>query len=417
MKVFSDYKKIALNSMFLSIMEATQIIMPFIALPFIIKTIGSDNYGKVVFAQSICAYFTIIVTFGLEYLGAKEISVHRDDKIACGKILGTVLVIKSVICAVCFILFSLLILLWDRTNRDSLVYFFSFGACVSDIVFTHWLFQGLEKMFMITAIKSTSLLIYLSLILVFLKKTNDYPLVPLFQSTSLIFTSLIGMIYTVKVEKIRPIIPSTSKILLFAKNSFPFFLSRISVIFNGTMTTTVIGITLGDFMVAVFDLASKITKGAEIPVYMITQAIYPHNAKYRDFKLSSKVFLFTITVTACGLVVLYFVAPTIADFLSNGELMDSVKIIRFLLPYLLLDTISVYLGSPTLVAWGYPKPFNHSVIVSSFVLATIYLLYYIFKVNNILFFCVALYICQIVGLLYRFIFFIKYKIYATTPIE
>ena len=38
--------------------------MPFIALPYIIKTVGVTNYGSIVFAQAIISYFQIFINWG-----------------------------------------------------------------------------------------------------------------------------------------------------------------------------------------------------------------------------------------------------------------------------------------------------------------------------------------------------------------
>ena len=40
--------------------------MPFIALPYVLKTIGASNYGLAVFAQTIISYFSIFINFGPE---------------------------------------------------------------------------------------------------------------------------------------------------------------------------------------------------------------------------------------------------------------------------------------------------------------------------------------------------------------
>ena len=42
--------------------------MPFVALPYLISTVGADKYGLVVFAQAIISYFIIFINFGLDVL-------------------------------------------------------------------------------------------------------------------------------------------------------------------------------------------------------------------------------------------------------------------------------------------------------------------------------------------------------------
>lgn len=49
-KYLDSYKVIFQNTFYLSIIEAIRLIMPFIALPYIITTIGATNYGIIIFS-------------------------------------------------------------------------------------------------------------------------------------------------------------------------------------------------------------------------------------------------------------------------------------------------------------------------------------------------------------------------------
>jgi len=72
--------------------------------------------------------------------------------------------------------------------------------------------------------------------------------------------------------------------------------------------------------------------------------------------------------------------------------------------------ISYYLGSPVLVAFGYPKPFNKSVLYSTLVLVASYSLMYIINWFNVFSFATALIITESFIAIYRYINCKKYKI-------
>lgn len=59
-RFLQSYAIILKNSFYLSLMESVQLLLPFIALPYVIKTIGAYHYGKIVFAQVIVGYFLIL---------------------------------------------------------------------------------------------------------------------------------------------------------------------------------------------------------------------------------------------------------------------------------------------------------------------------------------------------------------------
>lgn len=70
-----NHKTIVKNTGYLSIIEVIRMAMPFIALPYVLKTIGASNYGLAVFAQTIISYFSIFINFGLDVSAVKDVSI------------------------------------------------------------------------------------------------------------------------------------------------------------------------------------------------------------------------------------------------------------------------------------------------------------------------------------------------------
>ena len=90
-------KTIAKNTGYLTIIECVRIFMPFVALPYIIRTVGMERYGMVALAQTIVQYFIVVINFGLDISAVKDVSVHRNDKLALNRIVSTVLFIKLIL--------------------------------------------------------------------------------------------------------------------------------------------------------------------------------------------------------------------------------------------------------------------------------------------------------------------------------
>ena len=78
-KSLDSYKVIFQNTFYLSIIEAIRLIMPFIALPYIITTIGATNYGIIIFSQTIVSYFSIVINWGLDVTSVREVSLNRGS--------------------------------------------------------------------------------------------------------------------------------------------------------------------------------------------------------------------------------------------------------------------------------------------------------------------------------------------------
>ena len=86
--------KLVQNTGYLSIIEIFRLLMPFIALPYIIKTVGVTNYGSIVFAQAIISYFQIFINWGLDISAVKDVSISRNNPGELNRIVSSVLLIK-----------------------------------------------------------------------------------------------------------------------------------------------------------------------------------------------------------------------------------------------------------------------------------------------------------------------------------
>ena len=385
-------------------------LMPFIALPYIIKTVGTDNYGKIVFAQALASYFFIFVNFGLDLLAVKKVSQNRNNIKVLRLVCGTVILIKMCLCIAGLVIFSGLLFSMPRLHNDLLLYYCAYTVCLADVVFIPWLFQGLEKMHIITIIRASSVLLYVILLWCFIRHDYQYPLIPLLQSGCLLLTAVAGLFYAAWKEKIKPVFPYFRFAKKFVKESFPFFLSRSSVIFNNTIATIVIGATIGTQQVAIYDIAQRIARAALIPVSMVTQAVYPHNAKYRNKKFALQIFLILIILSLIGLGILYWLAPFLVDFLSSGKLLEAIPLLRFFEIYIFLGVLTAYLGTPLLIAWGYFKPFNNSVFASTAILVILYWLFGVYDIKSIYLFAGALTVSELVIMLYRGYYCQKYNL-------
>ena len=125
----NKYKVIVHNTTYLSVLEILKMVMPFVALPYLISTVGADKYGLVVFAQAIISYFIIFINFGLDVSAVKNVSINRSDNEKLSEVVSSVLIIKAFLFIVFFILpfrnfVSCLVL--SRGRKDEIYYFDSF---------------------------------------------------------------------------------------------------------------------------------------------------------------------------------------------------------------------------------------------------------------------------------------------------
>ena len=406
----SNYKNILKNTGYLSIIEMIRLAMPFVALPYIIQTVGAENYGMAVFAQTIVTYFSIFINWGLDISAVKDVSVNRNNQDELNRIVSSVLCIKTILLEIAFCI--LLACMWTIPFMAShkLLFLFAFLTCFSEILFPVWFYQGIEKMKYLTLIRTTSILFYTISVFIFVKEEDDYEKVVLLQSLGNIIAGILSLYLLLVINKIKIIKPTYEKLKATFTESFPFFMSRLSVIFNNTMAKTVSGIFFSMEAVAAFDLAQKIANVALIPMQMLNQAVYPHIAKTLNKQFVRKFLCVNVSLSFVIASIVFIVAPIAVHFFAKEQLEEAVTLLRILTLWIFFGGITTYIGAPVLVSFGYSKPFNRSVVLSTITLFTFYLIGYITGAFSIQVFAFILAISELVILIYRMAYCYKLNI-------
>lgn len=398
------------NTGYLSIIEVIRIVMPFVALPYILRTVGAENYGIAIFAQTAISYFSILINFGLDISAVKDVSVNRENKEELNRIVSAVLGIKLLLFLVsAAILFLFLFFVPFFVAYRSLV-LFAFLTCVTDLLFPVWFYQGIEKMKYLTLIRTTSILFYTVSVFLFVKKPDDYGKIVLLQSLGNVLSGLLSVWLLLKVNHVRIVMVNVRYMCQKFKESIPFFLSRLSVELNDKMAKTVSGIFFSMDLVAAFDLAQKICRVALVPMQMLNQAAYPHIAKTLDTVFVRKFLSLNVVLSLVVAVAVCMVAPLAIKIFAGNQLPEAVDLTRILSLWVFFGGITTYIGAPVLVSFGHSAPFNNSVILSSVVLLVLYGIMYLVNMVSIYNFAIILCMAELVILIFRFFYCAKYRI-------
>ena len=62
-----DINRLVKNFFSLSVLKVINLILPFVTLPYLIKTLGLEKYGAIVLGLSLVAYFQSLTDYGLTY--------------------------------------------------------------------------------------------------------------------------------------------------------------------------------------------------------------------------------------------------------------------------------------------------------------------------------------------------------------
>jgi len=280
-------RKVLRNMTWLGVLQFANYLIPLLIIPYIVRILGADIFGKITYAQNIISYFTLIVNFGFEYSATREIAINKGNKPALTQIFWSVLKQKALLLLFSFIGLFFLYFIFSKVSSDINLYFFIFLMNVGIVIFPTWFFQGMEEMgkmaFFNVLIKGLGLI----LTVIFVKKASDYLIYPLLTSLAYIGFGIGALIYVIRHFKIKYIRNDKIFSRTLFKRSFPIFLNNLFVSLYTTANITILGMYHSNYEIGIYGGAQKIIMAILMLTSMpINIAIFPQIS--REFILSKK---------------------------------------------------------------------------------------------------------------------------------
>lgn len=365
----SEEKKRLLSNFFsLSILQAANYVLPLITLPYLVRVLGPEKYGLIVFAQAFIQYFNILTDYGFNLSATREISIYRDDLQKVSEIFSSVMVIKFGLLVLSLVIMSVLVFSCWKFRQDWLVYYLTFGTVIGQVLFPVWFFQGMERMKYITYLNLTAKLIFTVAIFIFISDKLDYWKVPLFNSSGYIIAGIISLLLVYKNFNTTFKFNRYELIKKYFKDSSQFFLSRVSVSVYTSSNIFVLGLFTTHEMVGYYSMAEKLYQAVQYLYSPVVQTLYPYITKSKNIQLFKKIFKAAVLINIICVFVIFLLDKNIFRLLfADKTSLESMRILRVFLVTLIVIVPSIMLGYPYLAAMGYPAYANKSVIYGSLI--------------------------------------------------
>ena len=332
--MISKLKRIILNNMiqiknfgYLSALQLFTLFIPIIIYPYLIRVIGKEIWGEIVFAQVIISYASLFINFGFDVSATRDVSVNRDNPIELSKIVSSVFITKLFFGLISTLSVILLINFIPFFSYHKLLYLYTFIFCLGDIFFPIYFFLGIEKMKYITFINLFTKLLFLLFVFIFVKDKSDYILVPLFNGLGAAIGGIIAMVIAIKIYNIKILLVSIAILKSRINTSVNYFITDLSIVLKDRVNLLVIGTFIGFTEVAYYDLGTKIVHIAQTPFSIINRVLLPSFAKeFSRRKLILSVWIFTTVSFLIALLLIIF-SDIIVIILGGGQMLPASNII------------------------------------------------------------------------------------------
>lgn len=417
-KIFKNFglnKTVLNNTVSLTLLQATNYLLPLIALPYLARILGPEFFGIVMYAQVFNRYFYITTEYGFDYTGTRQISISRDDSIKLNNIFWSIIYTKIIICLFCFLVLLILVYLTNIVSNYELVFIFSFGITIANVFFPTFFFQGIEKMKYITYANFFSKLISVILIFCFIKNQVDFIKVPIFYTLGATVSSLFVFIYAIRKFNLSIKAPKLKDILFQIRNGFSVFFSNISITLYTITNTIVLGYFANSTVIGIYVGIEKIILALKVIINPFYQASYPFlvntykNNSKKFWDIIEKYIVYTIIIMTLFCFICNIFSLEIINLILGEDFISGKALFHLFSFLILINPLSYIIFNNCLLVLNKDKVFSNIYILMGITNIVFLILFINTFYEKMLAAGLANVITQIFGLFVGYYYMLKYK--------
>ena len=395
-KSIANNKKVIENFSYLSVLQVLNMALPLIVYPYLIRVLGKDTYGLVIYAQAIVGYFVVLINFGYNITATKEISIHKKNKEKLNEIMSSVLIIKGSLLFGSIIILAILIILIPEFQDYKALFVLTLWMCIYEFLFPVYYFQGIEEMKYITVITLISRVIFLTLIFILIHSEEDYLYVPIIHGLGALIAGFIAQ-YIILKQGVKYSLQPLAVIKGYFKKSVVMALAYASNALKANFSIVAVKLLFSFKEVAYFDLALKISRLGTTFLELISVAVFPKMSREKNIQFLKKIIKISLLLAVLFVLVIELFAPFLVELIGGTEMLNATNLLRIIVLFVPIQILGGLLGRNCLIVFGYDKDVLYSMAISSLIYILLLICGY-FLLNNLT--------ISIVGLIFVISFFV-----------
>lgn len=371
------------NAILNMIKQACTVVFPLLTFPYVSRVLGTENYGKVAFVNSIISYLALFAGLGISTYAVREGAQIRDDSKKVNNFVNEIFSIN--VCSTIISLFALaLIVIFSKTLQaySRLIFLYS-SAVVLTTLGSDWVNTIFEDFRYITIRYIVIQILCLLPIFLLVRDRGDYYYYTVILVLSGYGGNILNLVY------IRRYVRRRFTFKLNLKKHFKpiviLFSSVVAVRIYLNSDVTMLGFIRGDVETGIYGAVSKIYTMAKELINAITIAMIPRianllNEKKREdvnsiSESTVKSLLMLIMPMAVGIFIL---SSDIIAIVNGAEYLQgsvALQILSLALPFAVL---SCFYSNAVLI----PNRKEKMYLIATFIAATANIVLNFFFIRN-----------------------------------
>ena len=362
--------KVFKNSIWLTILQIVNTIIPVITIPYITRMLGASEYGVFSIALNWILYFQVLVEFGFGLSGARKVALLKDDEQSkLNQLYNNIISSRIILLVISFILLNFIAFISGFNLNMYISMIILFMMIIGTTFQLTWLFQGKQDMKFITIINVISRTVSVILIFIFVKSSSNLYLYCFLYSITLLLSSIISIIIAYKKYNLKFKFSKLKEIKEEINDGkYLFASSAMTKIFSG-FGITVLGMISTTSITGIYAAIYKIPYILTMFFLPVSQAIYPYNSSlFKDgfnkgIKSTKKIFMPIFIFFLIPSIIIILFRTLIVNILFGNEYNSYSIIVIPLVLQFLFAIFNNFIGIQILVASGNQKKYSKALLI------------------------------------------------------
>lgn len=365
--------KLTTSILQLTIVQASNYLLPLLTLPFLGRVLSVETFGKLAFAQAIAQYFVMLTEYGFNLTATRRISIARADRSRVSEIFANTMAAKGLLALGGYIAAIALVTLSPKLNGMVPLVTACYVGVIGSFLLPLWLFQGLEEMKALVYATTTARIAAVCAIFLAVRSDSDLIVAALLQNAGSLLAGLFALALIRRYRLVHIQLPSWRGIKEALADGWSMFLANVAISFYTTLNTVLLGLFASASEVAYFAAADKLRFAAQGLFLPIAQAVYPRvsmafaEGRVRDAQKLMGIGGLMLGGLAVGSGLLfYFGSDYIALHYLGMELLSAATYLQMLAALPLVIAAATVIGQWGLMGAGHARILSRIYLVFGF---------------------------------------------------
>lgn len=364
MKINKEAKTATKNTFMLYLMNIAKMVFPLVTLPYLTRVLSVPGYGVVTYVKAVMQYMQLLLAFGFTLSATREIVDCNLNKEKISRIFADVQVAKLMLTAIGGTALVVLTAFIPMLRQNIPFVVLSYLNVVITELLADFLFQGMDKMEVLTVRFVVSKLISTACTFLFIKHDSHLLLVPVFDCLGSL--AALGMVL-VEIRKLglRFAPSGLRESVRMLRESFTYFISDVSTLAFGALNTLMIGIFSSATDVAYWGLVMQLVGAVNAMYTPITNGIYPSMLRTKSLGFIKKIVMLFMPVVTVGCLICWFGAERIVTIVGGAHYLAAATVFRCMVPVMFMSFGAQLFGWSTLGPIGKTKQTTMTTVVTA----------------------------------------------------